>query len=166
MSNAAVLTEMLVSERQELLRYLVRDIDRASADDIVQSLYLRLRQVPDTPPIANKRGYLFRMASNLAVDHSRDATRRQRLCEAAADILQQQPLAPSAERVATARERIDAVVARLATLPGRTQQVFVLNRYEGLSHPQIAARLGVSTTTVENHMRRAVEQLAVMHDGQ
>lgn len=51
---------------------------------------------------------------------------------------------------------IDRVIARL---PERSREAYLLHRREGLSYAEIAAVMGVSTRTVENHIARALRGL-------
>lgn len=44
-------------------------------------------------------------------------------------------------------------------MPPRTQQIFRLNRLDGLTQAQVAAQLGVSLSTVEKHLASALERL-------
>ena len=44
-------------------------------------------------------------------------------------------------------------------MPEQRQRVFRLSRYEGLSHQQIAQKLGVTPKTVEYHIRTALAEL-------
>lgn len=52
--------------------------------------------------------------------------------------------------------QIDAVVK---TLPKKCQNVYDLSRNEQLSHKEIAAKLNISTKTVENHISLALKVL-------
>ena len=54
-------------------------------------------------------------------------------------------------------ERIDSV---LSLLPERTASIFRLSRFEGLKNREIAQQLGLSTTSVENHLAKAVRAIA------
>lgn len=45
------------------------------------------------------------------------------------------------------------------TLPPVRRQVFLLNRYEGYSNPEIAQKLAISVRTVEKHISLAIKQL-------
>lgn len=77
-TNAAALTRLLLRERPSLLRLAQRIVGTApAAEDVTQSLWLRIQRVEDDPPIANKRAYLYRLATNLAVDHARSDQRRE-----------------------------------------------------------------------------------------
>ena len=69
-----------------------------------------------------------------------------------------QALAPSEEELALLREAVESVDRMLDGLPGKVRHAFLLNRLEGLTHPQIASQLGVSLSTVERWIKRAVTQ--------
>ena len=47
----------------------------------------------------------------------------------------------------------------ITQLPDRQKQVYLLNREEGLTYPEIAQQLGISKNTVENHMVKALKYL-------
>ena len=51
------------------------------------------------------------------------------------------------------------MVEALQELPERARTIFVLNRFEELSAAEIARRLGVSVSTVEKDMMRAIAHL-------
>jgi RNA polymerase sigma factor (sigma-70 family) len=165
MTNAAALTEMLALERGPLLRYLSRYLDRASAEDVAQSLYFKLQRVADHPPIDNKRAYLFRLAFNLAVDHGRAEARQLKLQEEAAGYLAGAGPQPDTVSVLVTQSELQRVAQAAMELPQQTRRIFQLNRFEGLTQREIASQLGVSATTVEKHIRRALDCLARARDG-
>jgi RNA polymerase sigma-70 factor (ECF subfamily) len=47
----------------------------------------------------------------------------------------------------------------LQSLPGKTRQIFLLSRYEGLSYKEIADKMNLSTKSVEFHISKALNQL-------
>jgi RNA polymerase sigma-70 factor (ECF subfamily) len=62
-----------------------------------------------------------------------------------------------------ARERqLSIVIEReIAALPEKMRIVFELSRKQGLSHKQIAERLGISEETVKSQIKNALKQLRV-----
>ena len=52
------------------------------------------------------------------------------------------------------------VLAALARLPSRRREVLVLRYYAGLSEAEIAATLGISTSTVKSTAARGLAALA------
>ncbi|UGU16152.1 RNA polymerase sigma-70 factor [Sinomicrobium kalidii] len=53
----------------------------------------------------------------------------------------------------------EALEASIDKLPERARQVLILKRIKGLSTDEIAQELGISKSTVENHMNRALALL-------
>jgi RNA polymerase sigma-70 factor (ECF subfamily) len=53
------------------------------------------------------------------------------------------------------------MLAALDALPPRARAVVILRRFENLTYPQIAQRLGISVSAVEKHMGRAMSALRV-----
>jgi RNA polymerase sigma-70 factor (ECF subfamily) len=67
--------------------------------------------------------------------------------------------APDPEEEVTERERRDKVRAVLQTLPPDQSEVVMLSYVEGLSHSEIAERLGLPLGTVKSRMRLAYQKV-------
>ena len=148
------------------MRFLTLRLGNAEdAADIAQEAYLRLLKVEQLERLENPRGYLFRTAANLAVDLTRQQTRLARQRHQAALQLgseQGQPGSPggtSPEAAFQARERSEQVAEVLRRLPHKCRRAFVLHRFEGLTHPEIARELRVSRSMVEKYLIRALDRL-------
>ncbi|MEH6415969.1 RNA polymerase sigma factor [Pseudomonas sp. CGJS7] len=164
-SNAALLTSLLVTERERLLRYLRRYLDRAEAEDALQSMYFKVIAVAGEPPILDPRHYLYRLAHHHAVDQGRAEARRRKLREAAAAWLAEDDALPDTARVVLAQSELASIAKAARDLPERSRQIFALNRFEGLTQREIAAQLQVSTTTVEKHIQRVLRLLDQAREG-
>lgn len=157
---------MIIAERAALLRRVERIVeDPADAEEVVQSMWLKVQAMDDGRPILSKRAYLFRLARNLALDFRRSQQRRGALADAVQTVLSESDDAPGQDRIVDSSQVLERVRAAAAALPEPTRTIFRLNRFEGESQPAIARRLGISTTTVENHIRRALNALAAARDG-
>src|SRR3546814_128598 len=126
------------------------------AADLVQEIFLRLAQQPPGAGESNARSYLYRIARNLAIDHFRQEERRQTRPVPAEQFADLPDEAPPVERVAEARQRLTLLRRAMAELPTRTQDIFELNRIEGLTYAEIACRLGISESSVQKHLARAL----------
>jgi RNA polymerase sigma factor (sigma-70 family) len=156
-TNATALTRLLLTERLSLLRLAQRIVGTTpAAEDVTQSLWLRVQRIDDDPPILNKRAYLYRLATNLATDHARAAYRRDELFDASELPVDVPSEAPSAEQRMLDRERLRRFEVALDELPLRCRQVFVLRRIDGLPASEVAARLGITVNAVAKHVRIAV----------
>ena len=157
LTNAVALSHLLTSERTSLVRWIARIVGDLAAEDIAQSLYLRVQRVDDDPPIVNKRSFLFRLARNLAVDHIRAERRHGTLFEADMNAQQVSSDEPSAETRLLDREKIQILAVAIERMPLRCRQVFVLVKLDDLSVAETAARLGISQDMVRKHIRHALQ---------
>jgi len=66
---------------------------------------------------------------------------------------------PSAETTVAARQRLALLTEALTELSPQTQRVFRMHKFEGLSHPEVAATIGISRSAVEKHMMAALKHL-------
>ncbi|MFW7268147.1 RNA polymerase sigma factor [Gluconacetobacter sp. Hr-1-5] len=165
-SNVSILNKIFASERSALARFFQKIGTTASSDDLLQTLWLRIQRVAETPPIHNGKAYLFRLASNLAIDQGRVDVRIQRLQGEARSILYgDDTTILDAEQTFLAREELERVIAAARSLPEPTRTVFWLNRIKDMPMGDVARTMGVSRTTVEKHIKRALAQLGDARDG-
>jgi RNA polymerase sigma-70 factor (ECF subfamily) len=156
-NNAAALTRMLIAERPSLLRRLARIVGSDPfAEDVAQSLFLRVQAVRDHPPIVNMRSFLFRLASNLAIDHLRASRRHNAVFSADVDVTDIPSATPSVEARLLDQEKLRRIAAVVETMPLRCRQVFVLIKVEERSVAEAAGQLGISQDMVRKHIRHAL----------
>ena len=148
----------------ELLRFLIARLgDVAAAEDVMQDLWLRIHAT-DTGPVSNSPAYLYRAAQNLALDvvrarHRRSARDAQWASAHSGPGAEPVDLAPNAEAAMLAREEVAALSSAIAALPEAAGRAFRLHKLEGLSHAEVAARLGISRSGVEKHIALAMVHL-------
>lgn len=159
-SNAAALSMLMIAERPSLLRRLARIVgSEPAAEDVAQTLFVRVQRIEDDPPIINRRSYLFRLASNLAIDHVRAERTRERIQAEAHALLWDDMTIPDSQEIAVATEELARVLKAAEALPEPAKTMFRLYRFEGMRQSEVASRYGVSVTTVEKHIRRALAVL-------
>lgn len=145
---------------KELLNFCARNLrDRTAAADLVQEAYARLLGAQQAgAAIGNPRALLFRTTRNLLSDQHRRAEVRN---HASLDTLpeDEQPPAPAhlqPDEVLDASQYAQALHATIEKLPPRCREAFILNRFDGLSHQEVAERMGISRNMVAQHVIRAV----------
>jgi RNA polymerase sigma factor (sigma-70 family) len=153
--------------RSVLLRYLRAHGAGDAAEDCLQELWLKI-SAARPGPIANPQSYFFRMATNLMIDRRRAEARARRrdrdwteLASAHADGPASQP---DPERMAVSRQRLAIVETALKALPARALDIFRRHRIDGRSQREIAADLGLSTSTIESDLRQVYRLLAEVRE--
>jgi RNA polymerase sigma factor (sigma-70 family) len=134
------------------LSQLVHSFD--AAEDLAQEAFARV-YATDAAQIQSPRSFLFRTAHNLALNHVRHQ-RVASIIPGGLDGIETTDTAPSAEQSVVARQELATLRAAIDRLPPQCRQVFLLRKIEGLSHRQIAERLGIAVSTVEKHIAKGV----------
>lgn len=160
-----LLTSLFLGLRAELLAFVSRRAGPQEAEDIVQDTWLHLHrhaQAHDqdaaaAPPAwRDARAVAFATAGHLSVDHWRRRQVRQALPLDAAGVDEVICPRPGPDTVVDARRQAQGIAQALDELPPPCREAFLLNRLDGLTHAEIAARLGVSSKTVQRHIERAL----------
>jgi RNA polymerase sigma-70 factor (ECF subfamily) len=166
-AGKAALVAAYLERRAELVRFFsLRLRSAAAAEDLVQEIYVRLAGSDAAAEIQNPAAYLYRLGSNLMLDRLRGERRTGRRDAAWLDSQTTQvggeevSSEPSAEATVAARQRLALLAQALTELGPQTQRVFRMHKFEGMSHPQVAAELGISRSAVEKHMMAALRHLA------
>ncbi|HBK45445.1 MAG TPA: RNA polymerase subunit sigma [Xanthomonadaceae bacterium] len=149
---------------RELLNFLTRKVrDRETAADLAQESYARVYAAEQSGVVIhNPRALLYRTARNLVVDNFRrgvvrDQGRKPEPDEPSIDPDDQAgPEAFEPEVAQAARQRFEAVVSIVEALPPRCREAFLYVKFDGLTHADVAQRMGIAVKTVEMHIRVAL----------
>jgi RNA polymerase sigma factor (sigma-70 family) len=121
-------------------------------DDVVQESYVRLFRARRAGKISQVRPYLFVIARNVAFD----SFRRRQISGiegmAEVDRLSVVEDRPDAAEVVSRDQELEMLHEAIQALPARCREVFSLRKLHGLSHGEIAEKLGLSVNTIEHHV--------------
>ena len=129
-------------------------------DDLVHEAFLRFAQYPEMELIQNPRAFLFQTASNLAIDGYRQKQSRKAYFETKVEveeIIDRESLSPESHW--ENQQALNQFTTSLNQLPKLQRHAFLLFRLEGLSHAEIALRLGISTRCSERYVMMAAQHL-------
>jgi RNA polymerase sigma factor (sigma-70 family) len=133
-----------------------RVADDTEAADIAQEAYLRVLRYRDSQDLAALKSLLFQIAVNLITDRARLAHVRRRADHV--PLVDELPVFasdPSQYRQIAGEQDLNRLLVVVERLPRKCRDVFVLRRFEGLSHQEIAQRLGIGTKAVERYVAMA-----------
>jgi RNA polymerase sigma factor (sigma-70 family) len=154
---------VLMIKLRRLLRS--RGASTDDVDDLIQDAFLRLQIYCREHEVHKPEAFLVRTVLNLATDRRRSRVHTQHATDAI-KALQLVCSSPPADDVLAAQERLQRMKSALDRMSPRRREVFVLNRIEGYSFPQIARQLGITLSAVEKHAAKAVLEMTDWMEGE
>ena len=164
-ADPAAFRELYEAYGPRVKAYMMRrGADAGTAEDLAQETLLTVWRKAGL--YAGDKGsmttWVFAIARNLRIDRLRREVPWQelpewRLAEASGEPLPDEAMAE--------KERRQRVQSALAGLPGEQKEVVALAYLEGLSHSEIAARLGMPLGTVKSRMRIAYQKIRTVLEG-
>jgi RNA polymerase sigma factor (sigma-70 family) len=149
---ALQLEPRLRSTLQRILR------SREEVSDVLQDIYLQLliasERRPDT--VKSTKAYVWAVTRNKAFDW----LRRRKFVTSLGPFMDIDDMEVDAEgmrpdEIASCDEELEVLFHTIDSLPERCRQVFLLRKIHGMSHKEIARRLGIEVHTVEHHLSNA-----------
>jgi RNA polymerase sigma-70 factor (ECF subfamily) len=140
--------ELLERHEREIFAYALRLTgSRADADDLYQETFLAAFRGWPPPRAGNERAWLYKIATNKAIDRVRRARR----------------VVPLEDLRLAAPERDGVTLSDLATavraLPTGQRAAFVLRKVEGRPYAEVADALGCSEEAARSRVAEAMKKL-------
>ena len=155
--------------RRPMISFMYRMThNQAVAEELAQEVFLRVyRSRQGYAASAKFTTWLYRIATNLAVNHARD-TKHERpentvnIDEPDADTGMTVDVADgglNAEQIILRRERLAAIRRQVEALPERQRMAVLMHKYQNMDYKQIAAVLKLSESATKSLLFRAYETL-------
>ena len=160
---------LLQKYRLPLVNFLFRMVrDAATAEDLAQEVFLRVyRARKQYSPSAKFTTWLFRIATNLALNSVRD--NRHRRMDVSIDAPVEEDEAPRElparemriDEYMVERDRAQFIRRAIAALPEKQRVAVLLHKYEEMDYGEIAKVLECSESALKSLLFRAYETLRV-----
>jgi RNA polymerase sigma-70 factor, ECF subfamily len=160
---------LLQKYRTPLVNFLYRMVrDAATAEDLAQEVFLRVyRARKQYSPSAKFTTWLFRIATNLALNSVRD--NRYRRMQVSLDAPVEEDEAPiqlpakemRIDEHMVERDRAQIIRRAVAALPEKQRVAVLLHKYEEMDYGEIAKILDCSESALKSLLFRAYETLRV-----
>ena len=142
--------------------------NQAIAEELAQEVFLRVYRSRESYRAEAKfTTWLYRIATNLAVNHARDSKQERAVQNVYLDAPDEQTGTrpdvacdePSAEQRLLREERMKAIRAQVMALPERQRMAVVLHKYQGMDYREIGQVLKLSESAVKSLLFRAYQTL-------
>ena len=128
--------------------------DWDASEDAVQSSFLKIWNNWDTYiNSSSQKSYIFRTTKNTVLDYLKKEDRKNKREKV------YQELNDSKEDILNEFVIKSEIMKSLDKLKPKVRKIFLLNKIEGLTYPEIAQYLQISERTVEDNMARAFKAL-------
>ena len=155
--------------RRAMTRFMYRMVHNAAiAEELSQEVFLRVyRSRASYSADAKFTTWLYRIATNLAVNHARDNKHERPEEKASLDEINEETgLAmdvadpkPSVEQEILRRERLRAIRKQVDALPERQRMAVLMHKFQELDYRQIAEVMHLSESATKSLLFRAYESL-------
>lgn len=156
----------VLAHERDLRAFLTRCLPyRDDVADVVQETYARLLALsPERRrAVRSWRPFLFTTARNIAMDHlrRRDIVSLEALPETiGGDVVWSGGEESRPDEIVNLTQERRLLGEVIASLPEKCRQVLTLRKIHGLSHKEIALRMGIAEHTVEKHVSHGVRLCA------
>ena len=160
---------LLGKYHRAMINFLFRMVrNQAVAEELAQEVFLRVYRSRDSYRAEAKfTTWLYRIATNLAVNHARD-TRHERSAStiyldspdeetgSTPDVADDEP---SVEQRLMRDERMAAIRAQVMSIPERQRMAVLMHKYQGMDYRQIGDVLKLSESATKSLLFRAYQTL-------
>jgi RNA polymerase sigma-70 factor (ECF subfamily) len=162
--------EYLVQKyRRPMISYMYRMAhNSAVAEDLAQEVFLRVYRSRESYEASAKfTTWLYRIATNLAVNHARDTRHERPEVQVSLDepddetgtTLEVPDRSLNVEQAILVRERMNAIRQKVECLPEQQKLAVVMHKYQQMDYKQIAEVLKKSESATKSLLFRAYETL-------
>src|SRR5215472_1359226 len=140
----------------------------AAAEDLAQEVFLRVYRSRESYEASAKfTTWLYRIATNLAVNHARDTRHERPEVQVSLDepddesgtTLELADGALNAEQAMVRQERFEAIRRKVEALPEQQRLAVIMHKYQHMDYKQIAAVLKKTESATKSLLFRAYEAL-------
>lgn len=132
--------------------------DSEKAEDLAQEVFIKIWQQRNRlADVVNINGYIYTVTRNLALDFLRKKIFTPENMDYLVDYFISDKINP--QELVEFKELNHLMDSAMKSLTGKVAEVFHLSRSQGLTHEEIAQKLGISVVTSKTYVVRALQTI-------
>lgn len=128
------------------------------AQEILQIVFIKVWDARDSIRLDKSfKAFLFKIAENKVYDFLRQTVRDQKRRDYL--MITASEKYTHIEEGLVSKENMNIILSAIESLPPQRKQVFKLCKIDGLSYEEVSAKMGISTSTISDHIVKATRSL-------
>jgi RNA polymerase sigma factor (sigma-70 family) len=156
-ATSTAVTEAYLQHESSLRRFIWRLMRNShDVEDVAQDTFLRAYVAEKGRPIEQPKSFLFRIARHVALTRLQRKDRR--IIDYIEDVDHSEVVCPdgSPEEQLSAQEVLHVHCEAIMGLRPQCRRAYLLRKIHSLSHREIAEQMGLTVSTVEKHLMKAI----------
>ena len=155
-NDEAAFSELYIRFKDRLYYFCLNLLkSREEANDIVQEIFIRIWESRNfINPDLSFSSFLYTMARNRILNHFRDVDIDEKVKSILAQRTPVEDNSIESDLIYTEYQKI--LKEAIEALPPQRKKIFNMSREESLTHKEIAAQLGISVNTVQEHISESL----------
>ena len=156
MKQHTLLVSLFEKYHTDILKFLRKKFgSHHDAEDIVQDTFHNVLRNVELEEIEHPLPYIYKTANNLALNRIRSQNQHSKYLNSI-DI---EESGNNLERDIFAHRALEQVQLSIARMPKQCRTTFEMSRFQNKTYSQISEELGISVSTVEKHIIKALNYL-------
>ncbi|PHZ86407.1 RNA polymerase sigma factor [Paremcibacter congregatus] len=148
---------LFLQHNDSLIRFLVLKLgSRHEARDVAQEAYVKILGLDQDEVVNHLRAYLFKTASNLAINRIRQRIRRGESKNIDVTKIDPPDEKALADDIVDARKRIRKLELIIEELPPKCRMAFLLHKVECRDYADIARQMNLSESMIRKYVLQAI----------
>ena len=150
-TSTQLIADSYVKYHQLVYLYIYYKIgNKEDAEDLSQDVFLRLMDYDQMLREDAVKSFIFTISRNLVIDFLRRSYKEKTMLSFMYEHMERHT--EEMESHIVANDLLSREKYKLSLLPPQRRAVYMMNRFEGKSSPEIARELNISVSTAENHL--------------
>lgn len=161
-NDEAAFSELYIRFKDRLYYFCLNLLkSKEEANDIVQEIFIRIWESRNfINPDLSFSSFLYTMARNRILNYFRDVDIDERVKCILAQRTPVEDNSIESDLIYTEYQKI--LKEAIEALPPQRKKIFNMSREESLTHKEIAAQLGISVNTVQEHISESLVSLRII----
>ena len=156
-THSDLIAKIFREHNAALVRFLSAKLPSIQdAQEVAQEAYVRMLRLDEPHTISHLQAYLFKIATNIAIDRIRQRNRRPEAPDFEGIIATVRCPSPLPDEKVEVKQKIAQIKDIIKELPPKCRLAFLLYKFKGMPYRDIARQMNLTESMIRKYVLRAV----------